>query len=119
MTSRGELNAINMKAQMRKGVLDFLVLLIISQKEAYASDILGLLKKSDFIVVEGTLYPILSRLKGAEYLTYSWKESKNGPPRKYYKLTTVGEKALLELKGSWKSFESSINKLINKYEKGN
>lgn len=119
MERAGEFNIENAKAQMRKGVLEFLILLIIAQKEVYASDILKTLKKSDFIIVEGTLYPLLSRLKRASLVDYEWKESKNGPPRKYYKLTPNGEKTLIQLKVSWESFDSSITKLIKDYEKSN
>jgi len=77
----------NTKAQMRKGLLELCVLSIIAEKEAYPSDIIKKLKESKLIVVEGTLYPLLSRLKKSELLAYSWKESKSGPPRKYYTLT--------------------------------
>ncbi len=117
MGREGEFNLENVEAQMRKGVLDFLILLIIAQKEVYASEILTTLKKSDFVIVEGTLYPLLSRLKRAELVEYSWKESKSGPPRKYYKLTVLGEKTLTQLKDSWASFDTSINRLIKAYEK--
>jgi len=117
MERAGEFNIDNAKAQMRKGVLEFIILLIIAQKEVYASDILKILKKSDFYIVEGTLYPVLSRLKKTNLVGYSWKESKSGPPRKYYKLTTYGESTLINLKESWQTFSVSITKLIKKYEK--
>ena len=103
----------NTKAQMRKGILEFAILLIISKKEAYASDILKTLKKAELIVVEGTLYPLLSRLKKAELLAYRWKESPQGPPRKYYVLTPAGKKALKELQMSWKTLSRSIDSLIS------
>ena len=102
----------NTKAQMRKGILEFCILLIISKGEVYSSDILKDLKKADLIVVEGTLYPLLSRLKGLGLLHYSWKESEEGPPRKYYTLTEKGEQNLEQLKKTWSKLKSSINSLI-------
>ena len=109
------MNLENTKAQMRKGTLEFCILLIISSKPVYASDILAALKKADLIVVEGTLYPLLTRLKNAKWLTYQWRESKNGPPRKYYSLTLQGRKALLELRSSWEKFSDSIHSLMASY----
>lgn len=106
-------NLENTKAQMRKGILEFCILLIISKGEVYASDILKDLKKADLIVVEGTLYPLLSRLKGLELLNYTWKESGEGPPRKYYTLTPKGEKNLEQLKTTWSNLKKSINSLAN------
>lgn len=91
----------NTKAQMRKGVLELCVLSIISQEESYPSDIIKKLKESKLIVVEGTLYPLLSRLKNADLLQYTWKESNAGPPRKYYQLTDQGSGFLTELKSTW------------------
>lgn len=102
----------NTKAQMRKGSLEFCIMLIISKGEVYASDILKDLKKADLIVVEGTLYPLLSRLKSSELLKYTWKESESGPPRKYYTLTDKGKKNLEQLKQTWSKLEKSINLLI-------
>ena len=87
----------NTKAQMRKGVLEYCILSVLAQGELYPSDIIGKLKDAKLIVVEGTLYPLLTRLKDAGLLTYRWEESRSGPPRKYYKLTTVGDKFLTEL----------------------
>jgi len=104
----------NTKAQMRKGTLEFSILLVIAQGEIYSSDILKELKKSDLIVVEGTLYPILSRLRKEDLLEYKWEESKSGPPRKYYKLTTKGEETINKLKGVWEDLHKSINSLIKK-----
>ncbi len=104
--------AENGKAQMRKGILEFCILLIISKGEVYASDILKDLKKADLIVVEGTLYPLLSRLKGLELLNYTWKESETGPPRKYYTLTPKGVKNLTQLKETWSELTKSIHSLI-------
>jgi PadR family transcriptional regulator PadR len=102
----------NTKAQMRKGSLEFCIMLIISKGEVYASDILKDLKKADLIVVEGTLYPLLSRLRNSDLLQYTWKESESGPPRKYYTLTDKGEKNLEQLKQTWSKLTKSINLLI-------
>ncbi len=102
----------NSKSQMRKGILEFCILLIISRGRVYSSDILQELKAADLIVVEGTLYPLLSRLKTSGHLQYEWEESKAGPPRKYYKLTDKGKESLDELKGTWKELSKSINSLI-------
>lgn len=100
------------RAQMRKGMLEFCTLLIIEKDTAYVSDILKELKRADLIVVEGTLYPLLSRLKSEGLLEYSWQESKAGPPRKYYSLTEKGKKTLAQLKTVWKTLTTSINSLI-------
>ena len=99
------------KAQMRKGMLEFCTLLIIGRERAYASDILRELKSADLIVVEGTLYPLLSRLKTDGLLEYDWEESSSGPPRKYYSLTARGTEKLAQLKVTWKSLVESINTL--------
>lgn len=101
----------NTKAQMRKGILEFCILLIISKGEVYASDILKGLKTADLLVVEGTLYPLLSRLRGLGLLGYTWKESEEGPPRKYYTLTAKGEKNLGQLKKTWSQLKNSIDSL--------
>ena len=100
----------NTKAQMRKGILELCVLSIISQKEAYPSDIIKKLKEAKLIVVEGTLYPLLSRLKNADLLTYEWKESSAGPPRKYYSLTQVGGSFLTGLKETWQELYQAVDK---------
>lgn len=102
----------NIKSQMRKGTLEFLILLIISRGEIYALDIIKALKDVDMIVVEGTLYPLLSRLKRDGLLEYSWKESTAGPPRKYYLLTEKGKYALSEIQTYWKQKQLSITNLI-------
>ncbi len=99
-------------AQMRKGMLEFCTMLIIEKGEAYASDILKKLKTANLIVVEGTLYPLLSRLRAQELLDYSWEESKSGPPRKYYSLTSDGKKELKDMKGIWEELAQSINSLL-------
>ena len=91
----------NTKAQMRKGVLEYCILAILSNTDCYASDIIKKLKESQLIVVEGTLYPLLTRLKNAGLLGYRWEESTQGPPRKYYELTEKGREFLSELENSW------------------
>lgn len=110
-------NTENIQAQMRKGSLEFAILLIISKKAIYAGDILKELQKHELIVVEGTLYPLLNRLKSSEWVDYKWEESMTGPPRKYYFLTTRGKKFLDALLEAWKSLNTSINSLIVNYEK--
>ena len=114
-----EYNVENTKSQMRKGFLEFPVLLIIGAKPTYAPDILKELKKANLLVVEGTLYPLLSRLKRFGLVEYSWEESKTGPPRKMYTITTTGHEALAILETSWKSLDTSVNTLIKTYEKSN
>jgi PadR family transcriptional regulator PadR len=101
------------KAQMRKGMLEFCTLLIISRGKVYASDILQELKKADLLVVEGTLYPLLTRLKTDGLVEYAWKESPSGPPRKYYTLSIQGRDKLQQLKATWKSLLESITTLLN------
>lgn len=107
-------NLENTKAQMRKGVLELCILAIIAEEEIYPSDIITKLKESKLIVVEGTLYPLLTRLKNEGLLTYKWVESKSGPPRKYYKLTIIGEKFLKELNTTWDELVHAINKITKK-----
>ena len=108
------MNMENTKAQMRKGVLEFCILSILSNGEAYPSDIIGRLKDAKLIVLEGTLYPLLMRLKNAGLLNYRWEESKSGPPRKYYKLTEIGEKFLKELDITWKELQNAVNSTRSK-----
>ncbi len=110
-------NVENARVQMRKGLLEFPILLILAEGEMYASDILRKLKAADLIIVEGTLYPLLSRLRKNGLVEYEWKESKSGPPRKYYTLTKVGERVLDELLETWTILSSSINTLKKAYEK--
>jgi len=98
----------NTKAQMRKGVLEYCVLSILHRGEAYPSDILTELKAAKMLVVEGTLYPLLTRLKNASLLEYRWEESKSGPPRKYYSLTENGKKFLTELDDTWKELSNAV-----------
>lgn len=109
----------NTKAQMRKGILEYVVLLVISQGEIYASDILEVLKKDNLLIVEGTLYPLLSRLKQAELVAYAWRESASGPPRKYYRLTEKGQNTLKQLTVTWQGLSKSINSLIKKHAQNN
>ncbi len=109
-----EISSENARAQMRKGSLEFATLLIISRGEVYASDIIDELKTADLLVVEGTLYPLLSRLRAAGILNYRWEESGSGPPRKYYSISPKGEDTLNELTESWQSLIKSINKLKKK-----
>jgi PadR family transcriptional regulator, regulatory protein PadR len=101
------------KAEMRRGILEYSILLIISKGKIYATDILKKLKEADMIVVEGTLYPLLNRLRSEGLLDYSWEESKSGPPRKYYVLTEIGKENLKQLKVTWKSLVESIDALMN------
>jgi PadR family transcriptional regulator PadR len=98
----------NVKAQMRKGILEYCVLNIISRGEIYPSDILKTLKAAELLVVEGTLYPLLTRLKNGGLLTYTWVESRSGPPRKYYRLTPIGEQFLAELETTWQELSAAI-----------
>ncbi|MFP4469472.1 MAG: PadR family transcriptional regulator [Bacteroidales bacterium] len=101
-------------SQMRKGVLELCILSIISQSEdAYASDILGKLKDAQLIVVEGTLYPLLTRLKNDGLLSYRWEESKSGPPRKYYRITELGEKTLKDLNIGWNELIDAVSHIVN------
>ncbi len=108
------INAENVKSQMRKGYLEYCILLIIAQKPVYVSDIITELKKAHLIVVEGTLYPLLSRLKSSGILSYQWQESLQGPPRKYYELTTEGFQFLNELEESWIEITQGVELLKNK-----
>lgn len=105
------MNIENTKAQMRKGVLEFCILSILSNGDAYVSELITRLKNAQLIVVEGTLYPLLNRLKNAGLLNYRWEESTSGPPRKYYCLTEQGKLALIELRASWKDLENTVSQL--------
>ena len=104
----------NVKAQMRKGILEYCILAILSREDSYAPKIIAELKQAEMIVVEGTLYPILTRQKNAGLLTYRWEESPQGPPRKYYKLTEQGETFLGELEISWKELNDTVNHIANR-----
>lgn len=114
MLKNSEINIENIKAQMRKGILEFCILLLSSKEKVYASEILQELKSINLIVVEGTLYPLLTRLKNSGLLKYDWEESKSGPPRKYYSITKEGKEFLNDMKGVWKELDQSINQLIKR-----
>ena len=105
------MNVDNMKSQMRKGILEYCILLILNRRRAYANDIIQLLQEARLIVVEGTLYPLLTRLKNMDLLNYQWIESTQGPPRKYYELTSEGRKFLSELEQAWIEVEDTIKHL--------
>jgi PadR family transcriptional regulator PadR len=105
------MNLENTKAQMRKGILEYCILSILKQKEAYPSEILETLKNAKLIVVEGTLYPLLTRLKNDELLSYRWEESLSGPPRKYYTLTKIGNAFLEELDETWQELYVAVNEI--------
>ena len=98
----------NTQAQMRKGILEYCILAILEKKEAYPSDIISELKEAKLIVVEGTLYPLLTRLKNAGLLQYSWVESTSGPPRKYYALTPEGEAFKKHLEDTWNDLKHAV-----------
>jgi PadR family transcriptional regulator PadR len=102
------MNLDNTKAQMRKGVLEYCILLVIDGKPLYASDIIEELKSSKMIVVEGTLYPLLTRLKNDGLLAYKWEESTQGPPRKYYEVTDDGRTFLNEMGESWDELVEAV-----------
>ena len=101
----------NTKAQMRKGVLEYCILLVLKDEPQYAINIIQILRESKMIIVEGTLYPLLTRLKKDGLLTYRWEESTMGPPRKYYQLTKKGKDFLNELEISWNELVDSVAKI--------
>lgn len=108
------MNLENTTSQMRKGLLELCILGIIhKEREAYTTDILEQLKAAQLVVLEGTLYPLLTRLKNADILSYRWEESTSGPPRKYYSLTKNGLKIYQQLKTAWDEFSTSVNHLTN------
>lgn len=106
-----DMNVDNVKSQMRKGMLEYCIMLLLHKEPAYASDIIQKLKEAKLIVVEGTLYPLLTRLKNGDLLSYEWVESTQGPPRKYYRLTEKGEIFLIELEGLWGELNETVNHL--------
>jgi PadR family transcriptional regulator, regulatory protein PadR len=108
------MNVENAQVQMRKGILEFCILHIISRGEVYASDMLDELTSARIMVVEGTLYPLLTRLKNAGLLDYKWVESNSGPPRKYYILTDSGRQFLLSLQITWDELSESVEQIIHK-----
>lgn len=93
---------------MRKGILEYCILSIISQGEIYASDIIAELKRAKLLVVEGTLYPLLTRLKNNGLLSYVWKESTSGPPRKYFEITKEGMEVLEKLDTTWEELVYAV-----------
>ncbi len=105
------MNVDNLKSQMRKGMLEFCILLLLNERDAYAGEIISRLKDARLIVVEGTLYPLLTRLKNDGVLTYKWVESPSGPPRKYYTLTDVGRDNLGLLREAWTEIAQSVEML--------
>ena len=104
----------NSKTQMRRGVLEYSILLVLESGDYYASSIIQKLKDANLIVVEGTLYPLLIRLKNLGLLSYRWEESTQGPPRKYYSITELGRNQLEELNGAWDELLGSISTLRNR-----
>lgn len=108
------INVDNIKAQMRKGILEYCILIILSKEDAYASSIIAQLKESQMIVVEGTLYPLLTRQKNQGLLSYRWEESTQGPPRKYYSITDKGKQVLAELDTVWKELVETISSIRSK-----
>lgn len=111
------MKAENMKAQMRKGILELCIIKLLAQREMYPSEVIAALKESKLIVVEGTLYPLLMRLKKAGVLKYRWEESESGPPRKYYSLTEFGEKFLKEMEETWGELKAAVDYAQNKQDK--
>ena len=107
------MNIENTKAQMRKGVLEYCILSILRDDDKYASEILEALKDAKMLVVEGTIYPLLTRLKNAGLLNYRWEESTSGPPRKYYGLTETGQLFLKELNNTWDELRNAVNLVTN------
>jgi PadR family transcriptional regulator PadR len=111
------MNVENTKAQMRKGVLEFCILSVLREKEAYTSEILDTLKNAKLLVVEGTVYPLLTRLKNDGLLSYRWEESTSGPPRKYYGLTENGKVFLKELNNTWTELSDAVTTITTKKSK--
>ena len=103
----------NFKIQLRKGLLEFCILQILTKNKLYSTEIIGMLSESNINVVEGTVYPILNRLENKEYVNIEWAESRQGPPRKYFYLTKLGKTYLKQLEFSYHEVNSSIEMLIN------
>jgi PadR family transcriptional regulator PadR len=110
------MNIENTQSQMRKGILEFCILSIIRRGEAYPSDIVEEMRGANLQILEGTLYPLLTRLKNADMLTYRWVESNSGPPRKYFSLTPKGEQFYKELEATWNELANAVNTLTAKRE---
>ena len=113
------MNIENTQSQMRKGVLEFCILSIIQREEAYPSDIIEEMKKAHLNILEGTLYPLLTRLKNADLLAYRWVESSGGPPRKYFSLTEKGAAFYKELETTWREMSDSVERVIGNKKKLN
>lgn len=111
------MNVDNAKSQMRKGMLEYCIMLLLREKPYYTSDIIKRLKEANLLVVEGTLYPLLTRLKNSGHLCYEWQESTQGPPRKYYTLTKEGYDAINQLDTAWNEIENTVNNLKGKNSK--
>ena len=111
-----KMNIDNTASQMRKGVLEFCILSIIKLGEAYPSDIIDMMKSANLHILEGTLYPLLTRLKNAEFLTYRWVESNSGPPRKYFSLTEKGAEFYKELEATWLELAGAVETITGKKE---
>ncbi|MFA6335670.1 MAG: PadR family transcriptional regulator [Bacteroidales bacterium] len=108
-----DINTDNIKSQMRKGVLEYCILGILNNNDAYASSLIAELKDASMIVVEGTLYPLLTRQKNQGLLSYRWEESPQGPPRKYYSITEKGRELLSEMDGAWQELVDTIAQIRN------
>jgi PadR family transcriptional regulator PadR len=108
------MNIENTQSQMRKGILEFCILSVIRRGEAYPSDIVEEMKAASLPILEGTLYPLLTRLKNADMLTYRWVESSSGPPRKYFSLTEKGDAFYRELEQTWQELSNGVNALTAK-----
>jgi PadR family transcriptional regulator PadR len=108
------MNIENTQSQMRKGLLEYCILGILNAQEAYPSEILDKLREAQLLVVEGTVYPLLTRLKNMELLSYRWEESSAGPPRKYYSLTAKGHKFYADLATTWNELQQAVNSLTQK-----
>jgi PadR family transcriptional regulator PadR len=109
-----DINTDNIKSQMRKGVLEYCILSILNNNDAYASELIAQLKDASMIVVEGTLYPLLTRQKNLGFLSYRWEESPQGPPRKYYSITPKGKELLAEMNSAWDELVNTIALLRKK-----
>ncbi len=109
-----KMNIDNTASQMRKGVLEFCILSVIKLGEAYPSDIIDKMKAANLNILEGTLYPLLTRLKNAEFLTYRWVESNSGPPRKYFSLTEKGADFYKELESTWLELANAVEAITGK-----
>jgi PadR family transcriptional regulator, regulatory protein PadR len=112
--NKAHMNIENTQSQMRKGILEFCILSIIRRGESYPSDIVEEMKGANLNIFEGTLYPLLTRLKNADMLTYRWVESNSGPPRKYFSLTEKGQAFYNELEATWKELANAVNALAKK-----